>query len=189
MAKVEIKVSCILNWNSDYARMLVMQTLDNQISFPVIIAENEAILLLKELENMKTQRPLTHDLFFATLQSFQIQVREVYIHKLIEGIFYTKICYEKDNELVEIDARPSDAIILAIKSEAPIFAEESMLEKLGKTIEALSPALSENQETEEDDLEDLPIEELEKKLLQAIEIEDFEAASKIRDLIKTMKDE
>jgi bifunctional DNase/RNase len=188
MAKVEIKVSCILNWNSDYARMLVMQTMDNQTSFPIIIAENEAICLLKELEKMKTQRPLTHDLLFATLQSFDIQIKEVYIHNIVEGIFYTQIRYEKDNEYVEVDARPSDAIILAIKSKAPMFVEESILDKLGKNIEILPPTLSDNQETEED-LAMLSREDLEKKLLQAVEIEDFETASKIRDALKIMNNE
>jgi len=181
MAKVGVKVHCILNWNSDYARMLVMQTLDNQISFPIIIAENEAISLLKELEKIKTQRPLTHDLLYASLQSFQIEVSEVYIHSLREGIFYTKIIYEKDDELAEIDARPSDAVILAVKSDAPIFVEEDILEKIGKKVEI------EEQETETG-LGEQSIEELEQKLQEAIEIEDFETASKIRDVIK-MKNE
>jgi len=185
MAKVEIKISCILNWNSDYARMLVMQTLDNQTSFPIIIAENEAICLLKELEKMKTQRPLTHDLLYATLQAFDVQIKEVYIQNIVEGIFYTQIRYEKDNEYVEVDARPSDAIILAIKSKAPIYVEESILEKLGKNIDLLPPTLSENENQDaEEDLTELSREELEKKLQQAIEIEDFETASKIRDVIK-----
>lgn len=187
MAKVEIKVSCILNWNSDYARMLVMQTLDNLTSFPIIIAENEAVCLLKELEQVKVKRPQTHDLLFDTIQSFQIKIQEIYIHKLVEGIFYTQIRYEKDGEQVDIDARPSDAIILAIKSKAPIFVEESLLEKLGKNIDILSPTLSENEEQEED-LSNHSLQELEQKLLQSIEIEDFETASKIRDLIK-MKNE
>ena len=193
MGKVGIKVNCILNWSNDYARILVMQTLDNQTSFPIIIADNEAVSLLKELEKVEVKRPLTHDLFFAVLQSFHIQIREVYIYKLMEGIFYTKMICEKEEEWIEIDARPSDAIILAIINNAPIFVEDNILEKLGiltteieKHIFSDTGEKKEPTETEES-LAHLSIQELEKKLKQAIEIEDFEAASKIRDIINERK--
>jgi bifunctional DNase/RNase len=193
MGKVGVKVNCILNWNTDYARMLVMQTLDGQTSFPIIIADNEAVSLLKELEKVEIKRPLTHDLFFDALQSFHIRIREVYIHKLAEGIFYTKLFCEKDDEWVEIDARPSDAIILAIKGNAPIFVEELILEKLGilttdmeKHIFPDSESKKEGSEAEEP-LEQQSAQDLEEKLRQSIEIEDFEMASKIRDIIKERK--
>ena len=195
MGKVGIKVNCILNWNNDYARMLVMQTLDNRVSFPIIIADNEAVSLLKELEKVDIKRPLTHDLFFSLLQSFQIEIREVYIHKLVEGIFYTKILCEKGNEWVEVDARPSDAIILAIKGDTPIFVEENILEKLGilttemeKHIFPSAKSPKEPMETEKS-LESQSSQELEEKLKQAIEIEDFEAASAIRDIINERKND
>jgi len=193
MGKVGIKVNCILNWNADYARMLVMQTLDSRTSFPIIIADNEAVSLLKELEKVEIKRPLTHDLFFDTLQSFQIKIREVYIHKLTEGIFYTKMFCEKDDEWVEIDARPSDAIILAIKANAPIFVEEIILEKLGiLTTEMGKNIFQENESKKERTETEKPLEsqsdhDLEEKLRQSIEIEDFEMASKIRDIIKERK--
>ena len=193
MGKVGIKVNCILNWSNDYARMLVMQTLDNRTSFPIIIADNEAVSLLKELEKVDIKRPLTHDLFFALLQSFQIQIREVYIHKLAEGIFYTKMLCEKNNELVEIDARPSDAIILAIKGNAPVFVEESILAKLGILTSEMEKHIlpdaktPKEQELTETPLTSLSISDLEEKLKQAIEIEDFEAASAIRDIINERK--
>jgi bifunctional DNase/RNase len=193
MGKVGIKVNCILNWNNDYARMLVMQTLDNRTSFPIIIADNEAVSLLKELENVEIKRPLTHDLFFATLQSFQIEIQEVYIHKLAEGIFYTKMLCKKNEEQVEIDARPSDAIILAIKSQAPIFVEEFILKKLGILTSEMEKhlfSINENavgQQKTEEPLEYQSIEKLEKKLRQSIEEEDFEIASKIRDIINERK--
>ena len=193
MGKVGIKVNCILNWNNDYARMLIMQTLDNQISFPIIIAENEAIVLFKELEKVDIKRPLTHDLFFAALQSFHIEIREVYIHKLMEGIFYTKMLCENKGEWVEIDARPSDAIILAIKSNAPIFVEDDILKKLGmKTSEMEKQLLADDEESSppketEESLTQQNLRSLEEKLSQAIEIEDFEMASKIRDIINERK--
>jgi len=190
MGKVGIKVNCILNWNNDYARMLVMQTLDNKTSFPIIIADNEAVSLLKELENVEIKRPLTHDLFFAVLQTFQIKIQEVYIHRLAEGIFYTKMLCEQDGMLVEIDTRPSDAIILAIKGKAPIFVEESILRKLGiltTEMEKHTFLSQEEEEEGEEDLENLSTEDLEEKLKQSIEDEDFEEASTIRDIINERK--
>ena len=193
MGKVGIKVNCILNWNADYARMLVMQTLDGKTSFPIIIADNEAVSLLKELEKVEIKRPLTHDLFFDALQSFRIQIREVYIHNLAEGIFYTKLFCEKDDEWVEIDARPSDAIILAIKANAPIFVEELILEKLGiLTSDMEKHVFPEGEDGKEGTEAEQPLErqsdqELEEKLRQSIEIEDFEMASRIRDIIKERK--
>ena len=194
MGKVGIKVNCILNWNNDYARMLVMQTLDSRLSFPIIIADNEAVVgLFKELEKMNIKRPLTHDLFFDTLEAFHIQIREIYIHKVIEGIFYTKLICEKENEQVEVDARPSDAIILAIKANAPMFVEESILEKLGiLTSEMEKHILPTNiepkEETDDNELlENQSLQALEEKLKQSIEIEDFEAASTLRDLINQRK--
>jgi len=193
MGKVGIKVNCILNWNTDYARMLVMQTLDGKISFPIIIADNEAVSLLKELEKVEIKRPLTHDLFFDLIQSFRIKIREVYIHNLAEGIFYTKLFCEKDDEWIEIDARPSDAIILAIKANAPIFVEELILEKLGiLTAEMETHISSENENKKEGEetekiLEHQSDQDLEEKLKQSIEIEDFEMASRIRDIIKERK--
>jgi len=189
MGKIAIKPNCILNWETDYARMLVMQTLDGETSFPIIIADNEAISLLKEMENIKIKRPLTHDLFFSTLQSFHIQIQEVYIHTLMEGIFYTKMTCVKDDQCIELDARPSDAIILAIKNNVPVFVEESILNKLGLLTSEMEKYIISGKEQMEESgkpniaLEDQPLEELELRLKQSIEIEDFELASKIRDII------
>ena len=194
MGKVGIKVNCILNWNNDYARMLVMQTLDERLSFPIIIADNEAVVgLFKELENMQIKRPLTHDLFFDTLKSFHIQIREIYIHKVVEGIFYTKMLCEKDEEWVEVDARPSDAIILAIKAKAQMFVDDSILEKLGiLTSEMEKHIFPQGEEMVEEppakeSLESQSLQELEEKLKQSVLIEDFEAASAIRDIINQRK--
>jgi len=196
MAKIAIKVNCVLNWNNEYARMLVMQTLDNKTSFPIIIAGNEAAGLLKELEKMEVKRPQTHDLFFSMMQTFSISVQEVYIHKLIEGIFYTKLICSMDGEVMELDARPSDAIILAIKAKAPIFVEDVILDKLGILTaemekQIVSPQEYNREPEEQDDdipFEDMTNEELERILELALEVEDFETASEIRDVLNQRKE-
>ena len=195
MAKIGIKVSCILNWNNEYARMLVMQTLDNKISFPIIIAGNEAAGLLKELENVEVKRPQTHDLFFSMTQTFGISITEVYIHELIEGIFYTRLTCNMNEKTVNLDARPSDAIILAMKSKASIFVEDTILDKLGiPTAEMERQIVSpqeynqESDELEDVSFEDLTSEELKRILETVLEVEDFETASEIRDILNQRKE-
>ena len=195
MNKVAIKVNCILNWNNDYARMLIMQTTDGKISFPIIIADNEAASLFKEIEQIEVKRPQTHDLLFTFMQTFGVSIDEAYIHKLMEGIFYTKLTCSVQGETVELDSRPSDAIILAIKAKAPIFVEGSILEKLGISTDEMekqvvrSESNAENSEKEVYVFEDMSNKELKNLLQQSIEIEDFEMASQIRDILKQRKDD
>jgi len=190
MEKIAIKINRILNWNNDYARMLVMQTMDNKISFPIIIADNEAASLFKEMEHIEVKRPQTHDLFFTFMQAFGISIEEVFIHRLVEGIFYTKISCSMQGEVFELDSRPSDAIILALKAKAPVFVEESILQKLGISTadmdkQLLRPEDDSNPEKEEEYIyEDMTDEDLKNLLKQAIEMEDFEMASQIRDVLK-----
>jgi len=191
MNKIAIKINCILNWNNDYARMLIMQTQDGLISFPIIIADNEAASLFKEMEKIEVKRPQTHDLFFTFMQTFGICLDEVYIHKLVEGIFFTKIICSVQGKVVELDARPSDAIILALKAKAPIFVEQDILEKLGISTAEMEKQMTRSSENDENSNEDDEIniesmsnEDLKNLLKQAIEIEDFETASQIRDAIK-----
>ena len=193
MSKIAIKINCILNWNNEYARMLIMQTMDNKISFPIIIADNEAASLFKEIERVEVKRPQTHDLFFNFMQIFGIYIEEIYIHKLVEGIFYTKIICSKQGNEFELDSRPSDAIILALKAKAPVFVEENILEKLGISTAEMEKQIvssNDNNESEEEPVfEDMSSEDLKNLLKQSIEIEDFEMASQIRDVLKQRKEE
>jgi bifunctional DNase/RNase len=195
MAKVAIKVNCILNWSNEYARMLILQTLDKQTSFPIIIAGSEAVSLLKELEKVAVKRPQTHDLFFSALQAFNIKIKEVYIHKLVEGIFYTKLICLQDENMIELDARPSDAIILAIKANASMFVEDDILEKLGIATsemekQIVSPQEYNGQFEENKDItyEEMSDDELQNMLNMAVEAEDFETASRIRDILNQRKE-
>jgi bifunctional DNase/RNase len=193
MGKIAIKINCILNWNNDYARMLIMQTQDNLISFPIIIADNEAVSLFKEMERIEVKRPQTHDLLFLFMQTFGICLDEVYIHKLVEGIFYTKITCSVDGKTIELDSRPSDAIILALKAKASIFVDQSILEKLGISTSEMEKQITrsddggDNEKEEEYDIENMSDEDLKNLLKQAIEVEDFETASQIRDVFKQRK--
>src|SRR5690606_5700695 len=143
-----------------------------------------------ELEKMVPTRPLTHDLFKNFATTFDIQVKEVVVYKLIEGIFYSKLVCEHNGTITEIDARTSDAIAIGVRFNCPVYTYESILSSAGILLDETSieddDFLSDSVEepTEEDLISSHTSEELEIQLNQAIENEDYELASKIRDEIQ-----
>jgi bifunctional DNase/RNase len=195
MAKTAVKVDYIFNWNNDYTQVLILQTYDNKTSFPIIIAEREAIGLIKELEGIEIKRPQTHDLFFSMMQAFGIHLEEVYIHECMEGIFYTKLVCSSKGRVIELDSRPSDAVILALKADVPVFIEDGILETFGiSTAEMKNQMLQfdrDNEDTlyrkEKHTLENISDKNLKTLLDHAIKIEDFEMAAQIRDILKQRK--
>ena len=96
---------------------------------PIWIGQFEAQAILMEMQGLKPSRPLTHDLLKSVIEQFKASVRQIVIDDLKDGTFFAKIHLDLDSESVAIDARPSDAIALAVRTKAPIFAEESVMEK------------------------------------------------------------
>jgi bifunctional DNase/RNase len=171
------------------AYALVLAESGGKRQLPIIIGGFEAQAIAIELEKMTPTRPLTHDLFKNFAQSFSIEVKEVVIYNLVEGIFYSKLICEKEGLTTEIDARTSDAIAIGVRFNCPIYTFESILSSAGIL-------LDENQPKEDDLIADetepvsgevglnaMSMEELEGQLNEALENEDYEAASKIRDEI------
>lgn len=173
------------------AYALVLSELEGNRRLPVIIGGFEAQAIAIELEGMTPSRPLTHDLFKSFSEEFDFDVKEVIIYNLIEGIFFSKlICANKEGKEVEIDTRTSDAIAIAVRFNCPIFAYEFILSSAGILLE-------EEEEIDDDNFDagdgmviqldsgkkEESIEDLEKSLQAAIENEDYEKASKIRDEI------
>ncbi|TXB66890.1 bifunctional nuclease family protein [Vicingus serpentipes] len=166
---------------------------------PIIIGGFEAQAIAIELESMTPSRPLTHDLFKTFSDAYEIHVKEIIIYNLVEGIFYAKLITEKDGKEVEIDTRTSDAIALAVRFKCPISTYEFILSSAGIILdESASDDSSdiENQINEiEDELtesvtspkplnySDLTNEELNARLQSAIDNEDYEEASKIKEEI------
>ncbi|MDR0606137.1 MAG: bifunctional nuclease family protein [Bacteroidales bacterium] len=195
MSKIAVKIDYVFNWNNDYTRILVLQTQDNQISFPIIIANFEAVCLLKELEKMDVKRPQTHDLFYSFMQVCDIHLEEVYIHEFKAGIFYTKLICSTQGKVIEMDSRPSDAVILALKAKVPIFVNENILKKFGMSRDEMEEKMFHFGRDDQDIIpekekyvfENMPDENLEKLLERAIGIEDFEMAAQIRDILKHRK--
>lgn len=175
------------------AYALILGVVGMETRLPIIIGGFEAQAIAIELEKMKPTRPLTHDLFKNFALQFQINIVEVVINKFEEGIFYSKLVCEREGEIVEIDSRTSDAIALALRFECPIFALESIIDEAGILMSDLpgegSPEEPQDEEiSEADDLyEEFLLEELEEMLQKAIEEENYEEASRLRDEINRRK--
>lgn len=155
---------------------------------PIIIGGFEAQAIAIELEKMTPTRPLTHDLFKTFALAFSIEVKEVVIYNLIEGIFYSKLICEKDGLITEIDARTSDAIAIGVRFNCPVFTFESILSSAGilldeTAVENELNLIEDEEEVKNESPENISIQELENKLNEALENEDYELASKIRDII------
>lgn len=171
------------------AYALVLTESGGKRQLPIIIGGFEAQAIAIELEKMTPTRPLTHDLFKNFAQAFSIVVTEVVIYNLIEGIFYSKLICERDGQVTEIDARTSDAIAIGVRFNCPIYTFETILSSAGILLDETQPK-DEDFDLDEDELlapegslESLTVEELETQLNEAIENEDYELASRIRDEI------
>jgi len=167
------------------AYALVLSEAGGKRRLPIIIGGFEAQAIAIELEKMVPTRPLTHDLFKSFAQAFNVQVREVVIYNLQEGIFFAKIVSERDGQVSDIDARTSDAIALAVRFNCPIYTFESILSSAGILSDELGDDLEEELEEEstEGEFQKMTLEELDQAIQEAIDNEDYERASQLRDEI------
>ncbi len=171
-----------------YALVLVEQQGARRL--PIIIGGFEAQAIAIELEKMTPSRPLTHDLFKSFADAFEVEMQEIIIYNLVEGIFFSKIVCNKDNKQVEIDARTSDAIALAVRFGASIYTYEFILASAGILLEGNTDATSTDTEldsatedAEVNETDALSIDDLQQELSTAIANEDYEKASQLRDII------
>ena len=178
--------------NGAYA--LILSEIEGERKLPIVIGTNEAQSIAIAIEKeIKPPRPLTHDLFKNFCERFDIKIKQVIIHKLVDGVFYSSVICERDGIEEIIDSRSSDAIALAIRFEAPIYTYETILEKAGVVIQVekdfdekslLKELFSEDDTCiESPDLQDKSNKELEELLKIAIQNENYESAAKIRDEI------
>lgn len=172
------------------AYALVLSEVDGNRRLPIIIGGFEAQAIAIELEKMVPTRPLTHDLFKNFATTFNITVKEVIIYNLVEGIFYSKLICERDGTLTEIDARTSDAIAIGVRFQCPVYTYETILSSAGILLdesteedENLFAEMTEKEDEDKDTLDSQSVEDLEAQLADAIENEEYELASKLRDEI------
>ena len=181
--------------NGAYA--LILSEIEGERKLPIVIGTNEAQSIAIAIEKeIKPPRPLTHDLFKNFCVRFDIKIKQVIIHKLVDGVFYSSVICERDGIEEIIDSRSSDAIALAIRFEAPIYTYENILEKAGVVIKVekeidekslLKELFSdENSEVENSDLKEKTTKELEELLKIAVQNENYESAAKIRDEISNL---
>jgi uncharacterized protein len=174
------------------AYALVLGEANGKRRLPIIIGGFEAQAIAIELEKISPSRPLTHDLFKSVAENFDISVKEIIIYNLVEGIFFAKlVCVGGDKE-VEIDTRTSDAIALAVRFKCPVYTYEFILSTAGIILEeGASPETYEEKQEEspqkQGDLASLSEVELKEMLKGAIDEENYEKASKIRDEMMTRK--
>lgn len=180
------------------AYALVLSEVDGTRTLPIVIgafeAQSIAIALEKEI---KPPRPLTHDLFKTFADRFHIAIKQVIIHKLVDGVFYSSLICERDKIEEIIDTRTSDAIALATRFNAPIYTYENILDKAGIYLKAKDELTDEKDTLSIEKLIEEPVkegsfskdtlEELNEKLSKAVLNEDYELAAKIRDEITKRK--
>ncbi len=189
MDRIELKIIGLsYSQTQSGAYALVLSEKEGFRRLPIIIGGFEAQAIAVELEKMTPSRPLTHDLFKTFSTAFKINIKEIYIHNLSEGVFFAKLICTRDGETVEIDARTSDAIAIGVRFNAPIYTTEEILSSAGVLLDEdpeeddiLSEAID---DLKNDTIDAKSTDELKKELDIAIENEDYELASKIRDEIK-----
>jgi len=176
------------------AYALVLAEEKGERRMPIIIGPVEAQAIAIQLEGLKPPRPLTHDLIKNIAQAFEIVLLEVTIYKLEEGIFYSELLCEMDGKEVKIDSRTSDAVALALRFRCPIYTTEDILSKAGIVLESDEIKGSEKEAPEKkagssgtSSFSQYTLQELEELLNEAVQNEDYEKASVLRDEINNRK--
>ena len=186
MSLVKLQVNRIsYSQNQSGAYALILDEVGGVRKLPVIIGEFEAQSIAVALDDdIQLQRPFTHDLFRNFSARFEIRIKRVIIQKLVDGVFYSSLICERDQIEEIIDSRTSDAISLALRFHAPIFAHENVLEKAAVIIDDKSLDKQTTNETKEtDDLHNLSVDELQVRIQKALKREEYELAVKLRDEI------
>ncbi len=198
MKKIELEIVALshsITQNNSYA--IVLGELDGHRRMPIVIGAFEAQAIAVALERMQPTRPLTHDLFYGFMNKFSINLLEVIIYKLEEGIFFAKLlCLQNHEEIVEIDSRTSDALALAVRANCRIYTYENVIEAASvflndenrpskRAIQAQEPDTNTTFENDDDefDLKKMNLDDLNKLLQQVLEQEDYVKAIHIRDEI------
>ncbi|WP_215223606.1 bifunctional nuclease family protein [Echinicola shivajiensis] len=174
---------------------LVMGEITGTRRLPIVIGMFEAQAIAIEIEKIVPNRPMTHDLFKSFASNFNFSVDHILVSDMREGVFYAKIVCKDNSKTVEIDARPSDAIAIAVRFDAPIYCEKKVMSeaaiefneeeeaKSEKESSTNKPKTSPAQAQKHEALKDFSLEKLNQMLEKAINSEDYERAARIRDEI------
>jgi len=186
MNKIQLQILGISSGHTSTSYTLILEEKGGSRKLPIIIGAFEAQAIAIEIEKIKPARPMTHDLFRAFANAFDVKVVEVLIHKLEEGVFYSNIICHGNGRTEEIDARTSDAIALALRFNCPIYTYEEIIEEAGIILGELETEKKATSGTPSSskkatDLSGYSAAELQLMLDDAIEMENYIEAAKIRD--------
>lgn len=190
MKKIELEIVALshsITQTHSYA--VVLGEVNGLRRLPIVIGGFEAQAIAVALERIKPNRPMTHDLMKNFMLAFNVDLKEIIINDLQEGIFYCRLICSTDNDTVEIDSRTSDAVALAVRFGCPIYTYESILESAG-VVKEENEAQKKVVVTHDEgatDLGRLTLSELESLLAEVLEHEDYIKAASIRDEIKKRK--
>ena len=191
MKKIELEIVALshsITQTHSYA--VVLGEINGLRRLPIVIGGFEAQAIAVALERMNPSRPLTHDLMKNFMMAFNVELHEIVINDLQEGIFYSKLVCSSSNDTVEIDSRTSDALALAVRFGCPIYTYDSILDQAGVLMEddnkKTSSSSAVTSETGgKDDLKSMSLEDLNNLLTEVLEQEDYIKAIAIRDEIKS----
>jgi bifunctional DNase/RNase len=173
--------------SSGGAYALILNEVDGNRRLPIIIGTFEAQAIALELEHIKPPRPMTHDLLKNTVELFGAQIDQVVINDLSEGTFFARISFRQNGESMDQDARPSDAIALAARFNAPIFVGEDVLDEAGIVSEKEADKETSEVQSGSTSGSMSKMEKLQSELQTAVDTENYEKAARIRDQINKLK--
>lgn len=190
MKKIELEIIALshtVTQSNNYA--LVLGESGGSRRLPIVVGGFEAQAIAIAMERMHVKRPLTHDLMKNIFSSFDIELKEIIINNLYEGVFYARLICVNKGETLEIDSRTSDALALAVRCGCPIYTYEFILEQAGVVLEDVegeetsqsSTAVEVKKKESESSLSTYSTEDLNKMLEEVLTNEDYERAAKIRD--------
>ena len=190
MANIDLEILDIaLSGSSSGAYALVLGEVKGKRKLPIVIGGAEAQSIAIEMENMRPSRPLTHDLFQNTLSVFGMEVTEVVIHKMSEGIFYAQLVVSDGIREERIDSRSSDAVAIAVRFGCPIRCSAQVMEAAGVELDATDQDAPEEspQAVSQEEMDDAPsLEDLKRQLNEAIATENYERASELKKQIDAL---
>ncbi len=194
MKKIDLEIVALshsVTQSHNYA--VVLGELNGNRRLPIVIGGFEAQAIAVAMERMIPNRPLTHDLFKNTLDTFGVDLKEVVINNLLDGIFYAQLVCSRDGKEFVIDSRTSDAIAMAVRFKSPIYTFDFIMEQAGVVLEDGGEEIKGNIITEDssnpDSFDQYSLKALQQMLENVLETEDYERAAKIRDEINKRESE
>ena len=196
MSRIKLNVLGLSPGTSSGSYTLILAESNGTRRLPIVIGSSEAQAIAIEIEKIVPFRPMTHDLFLSFCKQFEIQIIEIIIYNLHEGVFHAKLICEQHGEMRELDARTSDSIALAVRFKCPIYTYEDIMEQAGIEVNDESPNMPDLEDNDDDDepivdvkknITSMSIEELNKQLEDALKVEDYALAARIRDEINNKK--